>query len=510
MRRRGSLIGVVLLWPVVACSPRPTAEPDTARGVATSTTATATTAMDRAVTSSIAVTSTTAALGSRPMTTFEQELMRHSLLRYAGDLDTIRAKKVLRVLTRNNSSSYFVANGQERGFQYELAKSFADALGVRLTMIVPASRSELEEALLAGEGDLIAADTTITSTRAARLHLSPPLRRARRVVVVPARGPTPRTPAELRGLPIHVSFRSTTADTLRALEPTLGFALSLVDVPDDVEMEEMIARVAAGDYPATLADEDIVALAIAGGAPVKATVAVGEPLAKGWVVRPDAPQLAAAVDAFVNEHARGGLVKIYYDRYFKRPRGGPRATYRADRAGRISRWDELFQQEARAVGVDWRLLAAIAFAESRFDPTVQSPWGAVGLMQVLPSTAREHGVHELTDPAQNIRAGARYYKYLVDRFDDPAIELRQRLRFALAAYNAGLGHVLDARELAARTSRNPGAWFGQVEEALRLKKDRRWHEQTRFGYCRADETIDYVSRVQATFDVFARHVPAAP
>jgi membrane-bound lytic murein transglycosylase F len=509
MRRLGSLIGVLLLWLVVACSARPTTEPDAAHGAATSTTATATTAMDRAVTSSIAVTSTTAALGSRPMTTFEQELMRHSLLRYAGDLDTIRAKKVLRVLTRNNSSSYFVANGQERGFQYELAKSFADSLGVRLTMIVPASRSELEEALLAGEGDLIAAGTTITSTRAARLHLSPPLRRARRVVVVPAQARAPRTPAELRGLPIHVSFRSTTADTLRALEPSLGFALTLVDVEDDVEMEEMITRVAAGDYPATLVDEDIVALAIASGAPVKATLSVGEPLAKGWVVRPDAPQLAAAVDAFVNEHARGGLVKIYYDRYFKRPRGS-RAAYRADRAGRISRWDELFQAEARAVGMDWRLLAAIAFAESRFDPTAHSPWGAVGLMQVLPSTAREHGIEELTDPAQNIRAGARYYKYLVDRFDDPSIELRQRLRFALAAYNAGLGHVLDARELATRTSRNPSAWFGQVEEALRLKKDRRWHEQTRFGYCRADETIDYVSRVQAAFDVFARHVPAAP
>ena len=106
------------------------------------------------------------------------------------------------------------------------------------------------------------------------------------------------------------------------------------------------------------------------------------------------------------------------------------------------------------------------------------------------------------DPAQAIPGAARLIASGIREFGSVPL--------ALAAYNAGLGHVLDARELAARTSRNPSAWFGQVEEALRLKKDRRWHEQTRFGYCRADETIDYVSRVQATFDVFARHVPAMP
>lgn len=465
-------------------------------------------------TASGAATSTTSAgaeLGGRAMTSFEQELMRHSLDRYTGDLETIRKKKVLRVLTRNNSSNYFVRNGQERGFQYELAKAFADELGVRLAVIVPESRGELEAALLEGEGDLIAAGTTITSTRAQRVRFTSPIRTSQRMLVVSAGSKKPAArPADLAALQIHVSFRSTTYEALQALATQERLVLRLVDVVDDVEMEEMIGRVAAGEYEATIADQDIVDLAIAAGAEVKATIPIEAPTGKGWVLRPDSPELAAAADRFVRVHSKDGLIKIFYDRYFKSERAARVSRdqdFRADQDGNLSRWDDTFRREGERVGLDWRLLAAVAFCESRFDPAARSAWGAVGLMQILPSTALEHGVTRLEDPAENIRAGASYLKYLVDRFDDPAIEMRQRVRFALAAYNTGLGHVFDARALAARTGKNPAVWFGHVEESLRLKKDRKWHEQTKFGFCRADETIGYVSKVQSTFDVFARHRP---
>ncbi len=469
-----------------------------------------TTTTSTAARASTATTTGEAELGGRAMTSFEQELMRHSLDRYTGDLDTIRKKKVLRVLTRNNSSNYFISNGQERGFQYELAKAFADELGVRLAVIVPASRSELEAALLEGEGDLIAAGTTITSTRAQRVRFTAPVRTSRRVLVVSAKRPRPPQLADLPGLAIHVSFRSTTHDALQALAQKERLTLRLVDVEDDAEMEEMIGRVAAGEYAATVADQDIVDLAIAAGVEVVASLPIEEPTGKGWVLRPDSPELAEAADRFVRLRSKDGLIKIFYDRYFKSARAARVSRdqeLRADGDGDISRWDAVFQREGERVGLDWRLLAAVAFCESRFDPDARSPWGAVGLMQILPSTALAHGVTRLEDPAENIRAGASYLKYLVDRFDDPSIEMRQRVRFALASYNTGLGHVFDARALAAKTGKNPAVWFGNVEESLRLKKDRKWHEQTKFGFCRADETIAYVSKVQAAFDVFARHQP---
>ncbi|MFO0727758.1 MAG: transporter substrate-binding domain-containing protein [Myxococcota bacterium] len=453
--------------------------------------------------------STVAMIGGRPMTSLEQELMRHTLQRYVGDVDEIKKRNVLRVLTRNNSSNYYLARGVEEGFQYELAKAFADELGVRLAMIVPSSRSELEAALLSGEGDLIAAGTTVTATRAQRVLFTSAIAASPRVLVVADTSTiTLQMPSDLPKVEIHVSFRSTTYEALMRIQSTLDAPLKLVDVEDDPEMEEILGRVARGEYPATIADQDVVDLVVAGGLDVQSRMMIEPPTDKAWAVRPGSPELGKLADAFVKRHKRDGLIKIFYDRYYKSPRAArlsvtPEA--RADQSGRISPFDEIFRREAKRTGLDWRLLAAVAFTESRFDPLARSAWGAVGLMQLLPTTALAVGVTRLDDPAQNIRAGASYLRYLIDRFDEPGLEMRQKIRFALAAYNAGLGHITDARMLAEKTHRNPNIWFGSVEQALRLKLDRRWHELTRFGYCRAEEPIHYVSLVQSSYDVFARY-----
>jgi membrane-bound lytic murein transglycosylase F len=254
-------------------------------------------------------------------------------------------------------------------------------------------------------------------------------------------------------------------------------------------------------------------MSIAGGADVMMKLPLEGNADKAWVLRPDAPELTRVASEFVKRHVRDGLIKIYYDRYFRSRRAAKTTAdfeFRADQNGKLSPFDDIFRREAKRVGLDWRLLAAIAFTESRFDPVAKSAWGAVGLMQVLPSSALSVGVAHPEDPAQNIRAGASYFKWLIDRFDEPGLEPRQRIRFALAAYNAGLGHIADARLLAEKTHRNPNVWFGNVENALRLKIDRRWHELTRFGYCRAEESIRYVSLVQSSYDVFARHAALEP
>jgi membrane-bound lytic murein transglycosylase F len=443
----------------------------------------------------------------------EAELTRHVRERYAGDLAEIKRHRVLRVLTRNNSSAYYVARGQERGFQFELVQAFAQELGVRLAIVVPPSRSGLIQALQSGEGDLIAAGMTITATRAKELRFSAPINSSPRVVVSATKLDQPLSKLEdLRGRPIHLSFRSTTYGTAKDLEARLGFPLDLVDVSDDVEMEEMMERVARGEYPLTIADEDLLDLERTSGLSLTARFKVSEPLPKAWAVRQDSPELLAAADAFVKKSVRNGLVKILYDRYYRpdasTSRARQRGEYRADAAGKISPWDTVFKREAAKVGLDWRLLAAVAFTESKFDPNVKSAWGAVGLMQVLPSTAKSVGVLDAERPESSIKAGAAYLKYLTEAFAEPSLEPRQRIRFALAAYNAGLGHIQDARILATRINKDPNVWFGNVEQALRLKRDPKWHEQTRFGYCRAEESIAYVSLVQSRYDVFARHVSA--
>lgn len=443
----------------------------------------------------------------------EVNLTRHTRYRYVADLEEVKRRGVLRVLTRNNSEDYFIARGLERGFQFELASAFARALGVRVAFVVPPSREALIQALLRGEGDLIAAGMTVTPVRAEKVRFTRAVLEAPRVVVTKEGIEQPPVDVEhLDRFPIHLSFRSTTyRDALDLIERT-GVKLELVDVTDGVEMDEMMRRVAAGRYPATIADASLVSHARSFGLQVEGRIPIGAPREKAWAVHPAAPHLREAADAFIADAKQNGLHRVLYARYYKtRSKWARRAQeeeYRADQAGKISPYDRLFKRAGEETGLDWRLIAAVAYTESRFDPEAKSNWGAVGLMQVLPSTARGLGVDgDLTDPEVNVRVGARYMKRLVARFEEDEVEKRQRVRFAVAAYNAGLGHILDARRLATQTGRDRNRWFHNVEDALLLKRERKWHEKTKYGYCRAGETIGYVSAVQARYDVYVRHVP---
>jgi membrane-bound lytic murein transglycosylase F len=439
-------------------------------------------------------------------------LTRHTLERYVADLDEVKKKGVLRVLTRNNSEDYFIARGEERGFQFELARELAKKLGVRIAFVVPPSRDGLINALLEGEGDLIASGLTISPARAEKVRLSRAVLESQRVVVThPLAVKTIATVEDLAQVRIAVSFRSTTYRDALDLQRRSGVKLALADVDDGVEMEEMMQRVADGKYEATIADSNLVDLSRAMGVEVIGRLPIGEPHQKAWAVHPAAPKLAETVDAFIAESKKSGLINIFYARYYETASKWVKKAHdddlRTDVAGTISPYDRMFKKAGADTGLDWRLLAAVAYTESRFDAKAKSDWGAVGLMQVLPSTAKSVGVAgRLEDPFNNIMAGARYLKRLVALFEKEEIAQRQRIRFAVAAYNAGIGHILDARTLAKQTGRDPNRWFHSVEEAILLKADRKWHEKTKFGFCRAAETVGYVSAVQSRYDVFARHV----
>jgi membrane-bound lytic murein transglycosylase F len=446
-------------------------------------------------------------------------LTRSARVRYAADLEEIRRRGVLRVLTRNNSSSYFIARGRQLGFSYELARAFADELGVRVRVVVPNERAGLIPALLRGEGDLVAAGMTATEARAELVRFTPPLFEERRVVVT-HRHVVKRldTVEGLGGFELAIDPRSTTAAMLRALAPRVPAPLRVLEVPSDVEMEEMIRRVGTGEYEATVADETLVRLEQAAGAPVRTRLKLDGSLPKAWALRPSSRALSEAADDFVRRHARDGLIRIVWHKYFepeaRHARRAQDLEFRADRDGMLSPYDALFRREGARVNVDWRLLASVAYSESRFDPRAESRFGAAGLMQLMPSTARRYararGSDEavrrrLLDPAYSVRIGARYLRWLLGQFEDPAISADDTVRLALAAYNVGIGHVKDARELALRVGLDPDRWSG-VEEALRMKKDPRWHEMTKYGYCRAEQPIAYVTRVLARYQAYVQHV----
>jgi membrane-bound lytic murein transglycosylase F len=225
----------------------------------------------------------------------------------------------------------------------------------------------------------------------------------------------------------------------------------------------------------------------------------------GWAVRKEDVQLLSALNAFIKKNYRGFFYNTLKDKYFKNTAssGAWSEKFRYDTSGNISPYDEMAKKYAGKYGLDWRLIVAQIFQESGFNPRKVSWAGAKGLMQVMPRTARELGLKDLYDPESSIKAGTYYLKKLLDRFA-PSIKLKDRIRFALAAYHVGYNHVADARLLARRQGLDPDVWFENVEKAMLLLQKRVYYRKTRYGYCNGRRTVNYVREILNRYNTYLR------
>ncbi len=420
-----------------------------------------------------------------------------------GDLGTIRERGVLRVLTRNNAATYFLYRGRQMGFEFELARDFAKSIGCRVQIVVPPKADQLIPWLLDGRGDVIAAAMTVTPDRSARVAFSRPYNRVSEMVVVHAGEDDVRGPRDLTGRSVLVRRSSSYHESLEELRRTVD--VGIIEAPEEVETEQLIAWVANGLYDITIADSNIVDIELTYRDDVKPAFALGDPKDIAWAVRPGDVELLGAIDAYFDRIYRGTFYNVLQKKYFRSKRNVSRfARARPVRAGKLSPFDEAFRRVGREVEIDWRLLVAVGFQESGFDPTATSWAGAVGLMQTMPQTAEDLGVEgDLRDPDVAIEAGGRYLRRLMDRFE-PALPFGERVRFALASYNAGHGHVHDGRRLAVALGYDPDVWFDNVERAIPLLARESYASKARFGYCRCSETRDYVRQVNQRYLAYSR------
>ncbi|MFP2905563.1 transporter substrate-binding domain-containing protein [Pyxidicoccus sp. 3LFB2] len=436
----------------------------------------------------------------------ERALTEHRDQRVTADLDGIRKRGVLRVLTRNSPVTYFLHRGEQAGFDYQMAKLAADALKVRLEVVVPPTYDQLIPWLQEGRGDVIAAALTATEARATLVAFSKPYLYVDEVLVQRAGAAKPASLDELKGKAIHLRKSSSHFAPLSSLAAQHGF--TLVEEPEDMDTETLIDRVARGEIPYTVTDSHILAAERVYRDDVEAALTVpgqGAPAGKdghhgiAFAVRKENPKLRAFLDGFVQKTYRGIDYNMARRRYFEGRRSESPATMEAGAMdGAISPYDTLVQSYSARYGLDWRLMVAQMFQESRFDPMARSWVGAQGLFQVMPGTGKELGFRKLEDPEQGIHAGVKYMHQLIGRIA-PEIPFKQRLRFALASYNAGLGHVLDARRLAQEQGLDPNRWFGNVEKAMLLLEKPKYYRRARHGYCRGSEPVKYVSEIQTRY-----------
>jgi len=423
--------------------------------------------------------------------------------RFLDDFEAIKKRRVLRVLLRNNAASYFLYRGELMGFEYELAREFADYHGLRLEVVVPPSHRELTSWLLEGRADIamgfIEPDPRL---RGLGIEFSRPYHYARQHIVVQENDPA-QSLEDLDYRTLIVRHHSGYWDRLAGLQRA-GARFQLRATEDNVETEQLIQMVARGKYKATMAGEHQLDIELAKGVKVRSAYALDELAEHAIALRKRNPQLKQALDEFVKRIYKSEFYNVTYTKYFK----SRRSVQRLARGrvmdplnGQISPYDALVRKYADRYGFDWRLVTAQMYQESRFDPKAKSQVGARGLMQLMPRTAKAMGVKNAADPALNIQGGIKYLDWLRDRFESK-LPISDRLWFTLAAYNAGAGHVHDARRLAGQLGMDPDRWFDHTEQAMLLLAEKKYARKARFGYVNGLEPVNYVRDIRQRFEAY--------
>lgn len=415
-------------------------------------------------------------------------------------LATIQDRGHLIMLTRNGASSFFIDGDGPSGPEYTLARGFADKLGVRLHVRVVDAFADLAELLGAGEGDLIAANLSKTPAREAAFRFALPYAQTHTLVVVRKGLRIPETVEDLEGLRGVVMAGSSYEDILRTAAGSVeGLEWA---AQDGLGVEELLHAVTEGDYEYTLVDERIFGLHRRYYPGIRTAFALGGDQNLAWAfVRDDDDSLVQAADLFLRRAQESGDLAAIEQRFFAPPERLDQVDmmhFQARMRERLPHYLPFFQEAAEQHDLDWRLLAAMGYQESHWDPFAVSPTGVRGVMMLTLNTARSLGVEDRRDPLQSIRGGAEYFVRLRDRLPE-RIAQPDRTWFTLAAYNIGMGHLEDARRLTESQGGDPDRWV-DVRERLPLLAKEQYHRHTRFGYARGFEAQAYVDNIQRFFD----------
>lgn len=442
------------------------------------------------------------------------------------DLDDIKKRGYITALVDNNSMSYFIYKGRAMGYEYELLQFLANELHVTLKIKVTSGINRAIDQLNAGEGDIIAFPLTVNKPRKDAIMFTKPHYNTYQVLV--QRKPDNwrklgvdeinerviRHAVELDGKAVHVIQGTSYELRLRNLNEEMGTNIIIKEDTLTAESESLIRKVALGEIDYTVADHTMAQVNASYYPNLDVNTVLSVPQQIAWGVRKNSPQLKEAIDNWMSVMKRNGTYMVIYNRYFKSPRTSVvrmNSNYSSlNAAGKISPYDDLIKEGAAKLGWDWRLLASVVYQESQFISTGVSWAGARGLMQLMPETAKHFGVTNPDNPAENLRAGVKFLKYLDDQWKKTVPDDHERLKFVLASYNAGLTHVTDARKLAEKYDKDPTRWDDNVEYYLLKKSDPKFYRDPALvaGYCKCEEPINYVRHVLERFEEYKIHYPS--
>ena len=418
----------------------------------------------------------------------------------------------LRVGTLYSPTTLFLFRGDTLGYEYERVMNMAQKKGIPVRFSIAPNMLTLIEMLDSRKIDLVACEVPVTDEYKQRVLSCGTENITTQVLVQPRDMEKISDVTQLVGKEVWVEKGSKYESRLRNLDNEVGGGIIVKTISQDTLItEDLIELVAQKRLPLTVVDSDIAMLNSTYYSNIDVSLEVSFPQRAAWAVARHNTTLADSINAWIETDAVAGANKAVLKRYFEMSKNNPITTQPAammldERHGIVSRYDQIFRRHGAETGLDWRLLAAFSWVETRFTEGKESWAGARGIMQLMPRTAANFGVsgRDIDDPDKNVMAAARYLKELDKIFASRVTDPTERAKFVAAAYNSGHGHVLDAIALAQKHGLNPQRWEANVEMAILWKSKPEYFndEVCRNGYFRGTETVAFVQKIADAYATF--------
>jgi len=433
---------------------------------------------------------------------------------YTDDLPGLMGKKIIRVLTTMNRTNFFVSDGHLVGYEYSILKGYEDFLNQSasrkdLKMVlefIPVARNELIPKLIQGYGDIAAAGLTITDERKKQVAFTDPyLKDVSEVVVTNRDAENLEKLSNLGGKKVYVRKSSSYFESLKNLNRRLQKngkkPVKIEAISEDIETESILEMVNSGSIEITVSDSHIAKAwsKVLKNIIIHETLNLRSGSEIAWMVRKKNPELKKSLNRFLKTHKKGTMLgNIYFKRYFEHSKKLEDPTD-PENWQQLKQYKSIIRKYAGQYNFDWLLILAVAFQESGLDHSKKSDAGAVGLMQMLPSTAKDKkiGISDIHKVENNVHAGVKYLAFLRDHYYSKAdMKPRDRVRMTLAAYNAGPAKIRKVRALAEKMGLDKNRWFRNTEiAALRVV---------------GQETVRYVSNINKYYVLYQAIVEQEP
>lgn len=420
------------------------------------------------------------------------------------DLEDIVKRGTLRAVVDNSSTSYYIYRGRRMGYEFEMLRDLSERLGVQLKLVVTDDIEKAFRLLIEGKADVIAMNLEISDTRRQYANFTDPTNNINTVLVQRLEDEVMTELSQLEGKTIHLRQGSVYKERLETLQDSLSLNFKIIEVSES--SEDLVDKVVEKQIDYTVVDNDIALVNATYYDNIDVSLELSRPSEVGWAVRKTSPALLEEINEWIADGKKSSYFAILYSKYFLNKKNSyfrSNSAFSSISGDRISVYDELIKKGANELGWDWRLLAALVYKESRFETTAVSYAGAQGLLQLMPVTLERFGVTDANDPEESLMAGVRFLKYLDKFWQERVPDSNERIRFILASYNVGHGHVEDAWRLALKFGKDAQRW-AEVAHYLERKSKREFYQDpvVKSGYAKGHVAVAYVREVLSLYESY--------